>query len=244
MKYKKILLLAVAMILAFGNSACASTNKNLTRIDEVPLYGGMDRQADKRFREGDEKFIKSVSKKWGSREAAAKAWVDQGFAFYFRDDLGMAMRRFNQAWLLDPNNPEVYHGLASVLYDKDDVCGSMEMFEKGLTLKWTASNESGFLADAAKAMSYCAVQRKNQGHDGYAELIKKSDETFLRAEELFKARRDLANGYLYSNWWMALYTRGEYAEAWKKVFLMREEGGEMRGNYVQGLKAAMPEPSK
>lgn len=246
MKHKHLFLSAGVIVLALSLCSCASTNGKYVRIDEVPLYGGMDRTADERFRAGDEEFIRKVSEKWGSREAAARAWVDQGFNFYFRDELGMAMRRFNQAWLLDPKNPEVYHGFGSVLYDQGDVCGAMEMFDKGLELEWTApTHESGFLADAAKMISYCAVDQKNNAESSeeeYSKLIEKSDALFLRAEALEEANPELHDGYLYANWWMALYVRGEYAQAWDKVFLMRERGGELRGNFVQGLKDAMPEP--
>src|SRR2546423_2550994 len=65
-------------------------------IDQVPMYGGMDRSAYPELKAGDEKLIQDASTAFGSREKASTAWVDQGFRFYQRDDLAMAMRRFNQ----------------------------------------------------------------------------------------------------------------------------------------------------
>jgi hypothetical protein len=103
-------------------------------IDQVPMYGGMDRSSQPALRAADERFIAEVSEKFGSRENASKAWAEQGFSFYQRDDLPNAMRRFNQAWLLKPDNPEVFHGFSSVLYDKGDNCGAMRMGERAVTL--------------------------------------------------------------------------------------------------------------
>ncbi len=92
---------------------------------------------------------------------------------------------------------------------------------------------------------FLLVKNTNDGNeDGYSKLIEKADSIFLKAEALEKAKPELQYGYLYRNWWMALYYRGEYTEAWEKVFLMRKEGGELSGNFVQGLKKAMPEPKK
>ena|SRR5690606_8949269 len=91
-------------------AGCGSVlnDPRLRSIDQVPMYGGMDRSLVPELKKADEAFIESTSSAYGGRERASKRWVEQGFAFYNRDELDMAMRRFNQAWLLDPNNPEVY----------------------------------------------------------------------------------------------------------------------------------------
>jgi len=66
-------------------------------IDQVPMYGGMDRSAVPELKSGDESFISSVVAEFGSREKASNAWVNRGFTLYQQDDLAGAMRRFNQA---------------------------------------------------------------------------------------------------------------------------------------------------
>lgn len=53
-----------------------------------------------------------------ARENAAVTWVNRGFRVEQEGQLGMAMRRFNQAWLLNPKHPEVYAGFASVQHDQ------------------------------------------------------------------------------------------------------------------------------
>lgn len=81
----------------------------------LPMYGGETAVKTPWMLQADKKFIDSVVKEAGSREAAsisiagsARAWLEQG-------DLDTAMKRFNQAWLLDPNNPESYRGFAEIL---------------------------------------------------------------------------------------------------------------------------------
>ena len=100
------------------------------RIDEVPMYGGINRNAVPELKAGDEKFISDVTTQFGSRERASVLWVNQGYKFYNQDQLGMAMRRFNQAWLLNPKNPETYTGFGSVLTDQGKNCDAMKMMEK------------------------------------------------------------------------------------------------------------------
>lgn len=115
----KPLLLALAT-LTLGS--CATTY-DLARpedgvpVDLVPRYGDMDRAADPRLREGDDTFISGISAEFGSREAASRHMSDYGMRLYIQDDLEKAMRRLNQAWLLDPANPETYWGFSVIYLD-------------------------------------------------------------------------------------------------------------------------------
>lgn len=66
-----------------------------TRIDEVPMYGGMDRSTNPELKAADEKLIADTTNHDGSREKASMAFANQGFRFYGQDRLDMAMRRFD-----------------------------------------------------------------------------------------------------------------------------------------------------
>ena len=80
------------------------------------MYGGMDRSAVPELKAADEQFISSVPKQFGSRERASQLWMGQGYRFYQRDELDIAMKRLNQAWLLNPRNPEAYMGFGAILH--------------------------------------------------------------------------------------------------------------------------------
>ncbi len=94
MKHRYIIPL---LTLLLAGCVVVHNDPRLRSIDQVPMYGGMDRQSVPELKKADDAFIESVSSAFGGRERAAKRWVEQAFAFYNHDDLDMAMRRFNQA---------------------------------------------------------------------------------------------------------------------------------------------------
>ncbi len=90
---------------------------NPTRLADnlLPMYGGENAIKTPSMLLADKEFIDSFVREIGSREKAsvgvtggAREWLEKG-------DLDTAMKRFNQAWLLDPNNPEPYRGFAEIL---------------------------------------------------------------------------------------------------------------------------------
>lgn len=236
-----VIIASLSLLFSFSVGA----EQDEVRIDEIPLYGGMDRSKVEELKKADEEFIADVIKEYGSKEAASQAFVRQGFAYYQFDQLGVAVRRFNQAWLINPDNPEVYHGLASVMYDQGDNCGSMGMFEKGLVLDTSVLNasEAGFLADAAMVISLCALDNSHSKKESQ-ELTEKSDHLFLKAETLANATDVPISHYVYDKWWQALYWRGDYQESWEKVFDMRDAGAEPDELAIDHLKSKMPEPKR
>lgn len=49
--------------------------------------------------------------------------------------MSTAMKRFNQAWLLDPSNPGIYHGFALITYVRDhDVKAADQFFRHAIDL--------------------------------------------------------------------------------------------------------------
>lgn len=228
----------ISAIILFTLFISNSINAKKIPIDQVPMYGRMDRSSVPALKKGDEEFISNVTKQFGSRQAAASAWIDQGFFFYQKDELEMAMRRFNQAWLLDPNNPEVYWGFSSILYDKGDNCGAMQMGQEAEEVgidSMIPPNQAEILADIAMITSVCAVSEGSK-HGDKVKLVKHSDELFSKSESIWPS------AYLYDKWWQALYWRGEYSAAWKKVSMMRDKGEEPYEGFIQLLIEKMPQP--
>lgn len=72
------LLIRIAMFgqaLMLAGCLATSTENQRTRIDEVPMYGGMDRSQVPELKAGDDKFIADVSRHYDSREKTSGAWV-------------------------------------------------------------------------------------------------------------------------------------------------------------------------
>jgi tetratricopeptide (TPR) repeat protein len=205
-------------------------------IDQVPMYGGMDRSAIPELKAADEKLIADTTKHYGTREKASAAFINNGFAYYQRDDLANAMRRFNQAWLLDPKNPEVYAGFGSVMHDKGENCGAMEMMEKALALN--PPTFQGIYPDAARIITLCAVSDKGQTTEAKIKLFERSESLYKKAEEIEPSKSNV-----YGSWATAYYWRGQYSEAWAMVARERSAGGKPNETFLGLLREKMPDPA-
>ena len=130
MKMRCILLLGVL-------TACAAppggSGAGRIPIDQVPMYGGMDRSSIPELKAADEKLIQDTAAFYGSRAAASMSFANTAFNYYKQDKLDAAMRRFNQAWLMNPDNPEVYWGFASILHDQGKYCEGLRLLELGVS---------------------------------------------------------------------------------------------------------------
>ncbi|MFZ5563836.1 MAG: tetratricopeptide repeat protein [Thermodesulfobacteriota bacterium] len=205
-------------------------------IDQIPMYGGMNRQEIPELKIADQRFISDVSEGFnGDLKKAASYWIDIGFEYYKKNDLANAMRRFNQAWLLDAENPEVYWGFSSVLSDKQDFCEARKMADIALS---KGLSKNGFLADAAIIYTGCALTNLRLSGEEKNGYLKQSEELFLRAYQ-----QDENKGYVLVHWARARYAQGDYAGAWEKVKEQRKAGGTAPTEmFLSNLKQKMSEP--
>jgi hypothetical protein len=78
-----------------------------------PRYG--DVVKSKEYIDDDNLFIKEAVQMFGSRKVAAKKHAEYGWNYYYSGDLTTAMKRFNQAWLLDSTLSDVNRGFGLIL---------------------------------------------------------------------------------------------------------------------------------
>jgi tetratricopeptide (TPR) repeat protein len=206
------------------------------RIDEAPMYGGADRSAAADLRAADDQLIAQATQAYGSPARASQAWVEQGYRFYQADRLDMAMRRFNQAWLLNSKNPEVYAGFAAVLHDQRKFCEAMGMMDRALSLD--PPPFQGIYADAGRIAARCAAEDKTLPPEARVAATLRSDAWYRKGEEV-----EPDKGYLYASWATAFYRRGQYADAWSMIFKARDAGGTPSPEFVEMLRVKMPEPA-
>ncbi|HWI41388.1 MAG TPA: hypothetical protein VNX25_07860 [Verrucomicrobiae bacterium] len=231
---KNITLAVLAVILM----SCASHAPSGTRtpIDLLPMYGGIDRQAVAALKSADERLVRDATAKFGTRERASAEFAQKGFTLYQLDDAAGAMRRFNQAWVLDPDNPEVFWGFASVLHDGTKYCEAMEMIEKSLRYR---KHIDGLYPDAARIIVRCTVS------DGQLTAARK-EERFRKADELYSeaVEKDRNKGHVYASWATSYYWRGRYADSWEMVGKARQAGANLPEPFLSMLRAKMPEPRR
>jgi|SRR6185312_247712 len=66
--------------------------------------------------------------------------VKLGFDYLYRGDINTAMKRFNQAWLLDPKNENAYWGFGAVYFTFNDYDEALKQLEKGLSINPSSSS--------------------------------------------------------------------------------------------------------
>ena len=63
-----------------------------------------------KYERADEEFLERVSENGSSLKEASKELVFLGLDYFYQGRLQTAMKRFNQAWLIDSINPGIYFG--------------------------------------------------------------------------------------------------------------------------------------
>jgi tetratricopeptide (TPR) repeat protein len=81
-------------------------------INERPMYGGIEK--NDAMKQADQKMIAEVLRAGETRDSAAKHGIMRGWEAFSKGDVSTAIKRFNQAWLLNPENGDAYHGFALV----------------------------------------------------------------------------------------------------------------------------------
>src|SRR5215218_397827 len=82
-------------------------------IKEQPFFGFADKTAAQR--EEDDKFVKALVQAAGTREKALDEVVKRGWRALGSGKYPEAALRFNQAYLVAPEQNVVYHGLAAIV---------------------------------------------------------------------------------------------------------------------------------
>ena len=146
------------------------------------------------------------------------------------------MKRFNQAWLLDPMNPQAYFGFGVIVSKRGRTQQGIALFEKALAL---APDDPAIMSDLAHSYSlagsrYLADRNLiDQGH------LEKAEALFTKASTLAKEKPAI-----HANWAVNRFYRGDLAGAWEKIGRARELGGEKEidQEFLKALRKRMPDP--
>jgi tetratricopeptide (TPR) repeat protein len=164
--------------------------KNEIRL--LPEYGNVQKTTGQL--EADQELIKGEVKQYGTHRKASDTLITFGFNNLYKGDLKTAMYRFNQAYLLDPKNENVYWGYGAIYFTFNDTEEALKQYNKGLTINPLNPN---ILTD--KATIYMSLFQNN----GNADYLNKAVEFFnksynidpLNQNTLFK----LSAAYFYKN---------------------------------------------
>ena len=98
---RRCLISSLAALVSFATPIYGFAQALANRIDDVPMYGKPDTERPASLKELDEKFIAEAVAGAGSREAASDTWWRQAEEFFAQRNFDLAMRRYNQARLLN-----------------------------------------------------------------------------------------------------------------------------------------------
>ena len=106
---------------------CASGLRQRS-INEIPEYGNQPKSPE--MLQADQQFLNTVK---GKEQQAFDHMMNVGWSFFKRGDIGTAMKRFNQAWLIDSTRYESYWGFAAAEGRLNNLETSKHYYEKALS---------------------------------------------------------------------------------------------------------------
>ena len=201
-------------------------------LNERPMYGGIKKTPE--MNRIDQKFIDGMVQTFGSRDKAADDAIRRGFVFLAKADWRMAMKRFNQAWLLSPDRPEVVWGFGAALSYEGKFEESEGYFQKAAAL---APNNGRLLTDFGFLYQFWATRGTKDKTDKQKRLDH-SIELFEQA-----ARIEPTYDRVYFDWAVSLFFKKDYAGAWKQILAAERLGGKsIDQKFIADLTKKMPRP--
>jgi Tfp pilus assembly protein PilF len=124
---KKILFLII-----LSQFSCKSQTDCPEGINILPMYGEV-KKCEQQI-ELDKEFILESEKQFKNRKKASEYYVSKGWEYFYKNDDDTSMKRFNQAWLLDNSNPQIYWGFGNILGKKNEFVESVKYLKKSIEM--------------------------------------------------------------------------------------------------------------
>jgi tetratricopeptide (TPR) repeat protein len=112
---------------------CSAKKDCLEGINLLPMYGEVKKCQEQT--KIDAQFLADCDKQFKNRNEAAQSYIGKAWEGFYNNDPDISMKRFNQAWLLDKNNPEIYWGFGNLMGIKHELKKSISLFEKSIKLE-------------------------------------------------------------------------------------------------------------
>ena len=163
------LLLLTFTCLSF--SGCSSAQDCKDGINLLPMYGNVVKCEQQLKADND--FFALVDTKFKDRKTASPSYTQLGWDYFYKNDLETSMKRFNQAWLLDSLNADVYWGFGNLLGRQNKLQASIPYFEKSLKLK--PNNSKVYESLATSYGQLFVSNQKSETLDKAVEALKKAN---------------------------------------------------------------------
>lgn len=244
-KHFSSLVFSIVVIMCSGCGQALASN-------EQPMYG--NKPVTEEQKKLNDQVVNEVIKRSGSKQAALEHTITLAWQyFYDKHDPETAMKRFNQAWLIDPNNDEVYYGFGFLMSVQGNGEEAIPFYNKALELNPNHPMALANLARSYKDKAYDLYLKKRMGEPDQEVksilrealvLYEKASQTATAGSELRLTSLEGDLSYVYYQWAAALEFNAEYAKAWQKIKLSRKNGGDkiIEPGFIKELSRFMPEP--
>ncbi|MGB0390989.1 MAG: tetratricopeptide repeat protein [Salibacteraceae bacterium] len=117
---------------------CIFSLNAVSQVSNVlPMYG--PGKKTEKHHAMDAKFVESVLIKYGTKQKACEAHINFAWRYLYNNDPKTAMKRFNQAWILNPKFADSFYGFSALaLLEGND--SDFEKFNK-MGKKYDRKNE-------------------------------------------------------------------------------------------------------
>ncbi|MDR2165844.1 MAG: tetratricopeptide repeat protein [Zoogloeaceae bacterium] len=198
-------------------------------INLQPKYGLLPKNSAQQA--ADAKFIADIDNQLqGDRKKGAEYIAGRGWQFLRQGKPEDAMRRFNQAWLLDHTNGNALWGMAVLQANSGKFDESLKLLAEA---KDFIGDNIDFAVDHAKILGMASVEAKNE------KLLQEALARFAHLHK--KAPQHTLN---LQNWAMTLYYVGNYARAWEIIKLAEAtpRHADLDPEFLAHLQSKMPRP--
>ena len=173
-----------------------------SNIRLLPKYGNVPKTEGQK--EADEEMRKTYLEQEGTPRKASELLIKLGFDYLYRGDIKTAMYRFNQAWLLDPINENVYWGFGAIYFMFQDFENALEQYEEGLLINPANSN---ILTDKAtifltKFQSSNNIEELDKAIDLFEKSYSadpKNQNTLFKVSVCYFMKKDCSQAWKYYN---------------------------------------------
>jgi len=212
-------------------AACAAEEQQtpVENAELLPKYGLLPKTDAQQ--EAADKFLADTDREYrGDRKKASKGMAERGWYLLRQGDSATAMKRFNEAWLLNAENGSALWGMAALRGQAGKFTESLRLFGEAEPL---VDDDMDFMADYAKTIAFAGLQEKDE------QLIKTA---LARFSSIYDRAPDHTMNL--QNWAITLYFLGDYRGAWEKIGLAMATPGkaELNRAFIDKLQRKMPRP--
>ena len=194
-------------------------------FEQLPMYAHVNKNNSNDNAEYEPGLFDKAIRTFGTQKHASEGYTEKGFDHYSNNEFNKSMKRFNQAWLLNPENPYPYLGFGLLMRANNQYCDAYKMFklanEKGL-------KENGFLADYAYTASQCAIKNNEA-----LTLFEVSNDLHSQAIETPNKR---LQAYVYHSWAKSYFLQKNIDKTNEMIDASISLGGKIDPSLLENIK--------